>query len=298
MNLPKMNFPDILRYIGYIFFGIFIFIFFTYLNFPYEKLKDTLFSKIEKHSGFIIDAEDIKTTLTFGMQLTDIRIGHRTLDFRPLQFENLKISPSLLSLATFRPKVKFEAAFKEGVLNGYFQTKSNRTHAILLNLDNVLLKSRELKEDLPLDISGILNGDFQIQGNFQKPSTLEGTSHLRILKFAFGKITVLNMGFPEIKLSKISLNGRIKNEKFIVERLDVGGEREDLMAMATGNIELDSRNITNSRLDLNLRFKLSQRLKDEFSLFLPFIASAQGKDGFYSLKIRGSLSSPIANPQS
>ena len=93
------------------------------------------------------------------------------------------------------------------------------------------------------------------------------------------------------------LRGTLKNERLVIEKIDIGGDKEDLQANASGDIQLDTKNLNNSKLNLTLKFKLSEKMKKEFSLFLPFIANALDPQGFYSLAITGRLSAPLALPK-
>jgi len=89
----------------------------------------------------------------------------------------------------------------------------------------------------------------------------------------------------------------MKKDRFVVEKFDLGGEKEDLYANVTGDIQLNSRSLNQSRLNLVLKFKLSEKMKKEFGMFLPFIANALDSSGFYSLNITGTLAAPMALPK-
>lgn len=290
-----MRMQKIGRIAGYILFGIFVFIFFTYLNFPYDKLKDKIFSQVEQKTGFKCDAAEVKTTWTLGFVFKGVELSHRAFNIPQIRLSHLKVSPSLLSLLFFRPKMKFEVGFTEGALSGHLQQKG-KTQDIELAFESLNL-GKDFKGMLPVDLQGILQGEFQVAGDLAQMKELDGALDIRVQKFGLAQMSVLNMNLPQISLSKMLLRGTLKNEKLLIEKMDIGGEKEDLQANASGELQLDSQNFNNSKLNLNVKFKLSEKMKKEFQLFLPFIANALDSQGFYSLSITGRLSAPIALPK-
>ena len=290
-----MTIKKILRTIGYAAFGIFVFIFLTYLHFPYNKLKDSLFSKIGRQSGVIIEAEDMKATLGLAVKLSDVSLSHQRMNFPTLELESITLSPSLFSLVTLSPKINFDVALKKGGLNGYFQTGGRQR--VGLNLKKIQLQNEALKDKLNLDISGLLDGKISVSGNLHDTQTLSGDARLDIKQFVLAKTKIMNMGLPEITISEITLSSDLKQGTLLIKKFNAGGPAEDLEAQAGGDIRLDSRNVMNSLITINLKFKLSKKLQEEFSIFLPFIATALRPDGFYYLKLTGRLAAPLANPQ-
>lgn len=287
----------IFRYTGYTLFGCSVFIFFTYLNFPYYKLKDSIFLQIEKETGFKIDSDEIKTLWTFGLRLTDLEISHKNWNFPPVKLEDLTLSPSLFSLMIFQPKVSFAMGIPDGDIHGFFQQRSQKSEHVLLSVSDLPLKNKAWKEKMDLDLSGTLNANINLIGNLQTLSTIDGLTEIDIKKFILGKTTFLNMGIPQLSISNILVRGQFKNGKFVIEKIDVGKTSDDIEAHGTGDILLNATQIMNSRLNIKIKFKISEKLKEEFSLFLPFLAGALKPDGFYALDIQGSLGAPAAGPQ-
>lgn len=288
---------NILKILGYLLFGLLIFIYFTYLNFPYHKMKDQLFSEIEQNSGFQVDAKTFDTALGFGFVLDEVTVQNPNIGFPQIQVERIKISPSVLSLLRFRPKVRFHADLKQGTLHGAFQSKSAVAQGIELTLNEVRIGGRSAQETMNVDIDGLLEGRIVVEGNLKTLQNLNGESEIQLRKFKLGKLSVLNMSIPELLLSQIALTTKIIDDKIVIEKFNVGSPNEDLYALTSGDVLLNSRDIRQSRLNLKLKFKLSKKLADEFSLFLPFIAGALGSDGFYTLKIDGRLGAPRALPE-
>ncbi len=287
----------IVRIPGYILFGLLIFIYFTYLNFPYHKMKDQLFFEIERNSGFQLQAESLDTTLGLGFVLDQVSIENSNLNLPQIQIERIKLSPSFLSLIRFRPKIGFQVELEHGTLQGTFEKRGGATQGIKLNLNEIKIGGKSLEAATNLDLDGLLEGQVSIEGNLKTFENLNGNTDIQLRKFKLGKLSVLNMTIPELNLSQISLTGKIANDKFVIEKFNVGGSNEDLYAMTSGDIVLNPRDIRQSRLNLKLKFKMSKKLSDEFSLFLPFIAAALGSDGFYTIKIDGRLGAPRALPE-
>lgn len=291
--IPK----KMVRILSYVLFGFLIFIYFTYLNFPYHKMKDQLFFEIERNSGFELQAESFDTTLGFGFVLDEVSVENPNLKLPQIQIERIKLSPSLLSLIRFRPKVAFQVELEKGTLQGTFERKGGATQGIKLNLNEIKIGGKSLEAATNLDIDGLLEGHVSLEGNLKTLENLNGGTDIQLRKFKLGKLNVLNMNIPELNLSQISLTGKMANNTLTIEKFNVGTSNEDLYALTSGNIVLNPRDIRQSRLNLKLKFKLSKKLSDEFSLFLPFIASALGSDGFYTIKIDGRLGAPRALPE-
>lgn len=288
---------NILKILGYLLFGLLIFIYFTYLNFPYHKMKDQLFSEIEQNSGFQVDAKAFETTFGFGFVLDEVTVQNPNIRFPQIQVERIKIFPSVLSLLRFRPKVRFHADLKQGTFNGAFQSKSRAAQGLELTLNEVKIGGPSVQEMMNVDIDGLLEGQISVEGNLKTFQNLNGNTDIQLRKFKLGKLSVLNMSIPELLLSQIALTAKIVDDKLVIEKLNAGSPNEDLYALTSGDILLNSKDIRQSRLNLKLKFKLSKRFADEFSLFLPFIAGALGSDGFYTLKIDGRLDAPRALPE-
>ena len=290
-----MKVQKIARITGYILFGLFVFLFFTYLNFPYDKLKDKFFAQVEQKTGLKLDAAEVKTTWTLGFVFTGVELSHRAMNIPQVRLNHLKVSPSLLSLLFLRPKFKFEVEFTEGILSGTLHQKG-KIQDIGLEFDSLNL-TKDLKGIFPLDLQGIVQGGLNVSGDFIQVKELNGNIDLHIQKFGLAQMNFLNMNIPQISLSKMILQGTLKNDRFVFEKVDLGGDKEDLQANASGDIQLDPRNFSNSKLNLTVKFKLSEKMKKEFSLFLPFVANALDSQGFYSLSITGRLSAPLALPK-
>lgn len=148
-----------------------------------------------------------------------------------------------------------------------------------------------------MSLGGIVNGSVELSGNFQRSQDIEGNIDLIVQKFVLDKTNVLNMEIPQIALSNILMKSNLKKERLSVEKLDLGTDKDDLKAALTGEILTNPRQFNNSRLNLKLKLKLSEKFKKDFQLFLPFIANSLGPDGTYSLNITGPISSPMALPQ-
>jgi type II secretion system protein N len=260
-------------------------------------MKDQLFFEIKRNSGFELQAESFDTTLGFGFVLDEVSIENPNLNLPQIQIERIKLSPSLLSLIRFRPKVGFQVELPQGTLQGTFEKQGGMTQGIKLNLNEIKIGGKSLEAATNLDLGGMLAGQVTISGNLKTFENLNGNADIELRKFKLGKLSVLNMNIPELNLSQISLVGKIANNKLVVEKFNVGGSNEDLYAMAGGDVVLNPRDIRQSRLNLKLKFKMSKKLSDEFSLFLPFIAAALGSDGFYMIKIDGRLDAPRALPE-
>lgn len=286
---------NIIKYIGYLIFGLIIFIFFSYLNFPYHKIKDKLFAQVEKQSNFKIDVEEFKTTMLLGLRFGGVTIKDKRDGFPPIAISTLNIDPSLISLVTMKPKIAFNAELPQGSLNGFFVQKGATSHELNLEFDNLDLK-KQFQEVLPADLNGTAEGQVSFDGNLQRFQGINGKTQIQIKKFILGKTSVMGMELPQLSLSQITLKGNMKKDQFIIEKFEAGNDKDDLKANISGDISINSLNIKNSRLNLKLKFKMSDTLKEEFKLFLPLLQGALDSSGNYSFSITGTFAAPSALP--
>lgn len=267
-------------------FGIFTFFFFSYLNFPYHKIKDKLFSQLEKQTDIKIDVDEFKTTLLLGLEFSGVNI-QSAHDFFEINIPSLSIHPSLLSLITFKPKIQFTAEFPKGSITGFFHHKGATYQKIDLEFGQV---------DIKEPFQGVIDGKLWFDGNLNTFKGIEGETHLQIKNFTLDKTSIMGFVLPQISLSQMTLKGGMKKDLFVIQTFEAGNDKDPLKASLSGDIALNPQNINMSRLNLKLKFKMSDALKEEFKLFLPLLQGALDPSGYYSLNITGTLTAPMALP--
>ncbi|MBI4040415.1 MAG: type II secretion system protein GspN [Deltaproteobacteria bacterium] len=287
--------PKILKYGAYATFGVLIFIFFTYLNFPYGKLKDKIFDEVRSQTGLNLDASELKPTLFFEMNLLDVTLGLAHSEQVMMDIPQVSISPSFISLLTLNPKFKLNANLTSGNLYAAIVPKPQQMD-LVLTLKDVDLK-RNFKKQMPMGLGGIAQGEFHFFGNVQDQSSLHLKSDFEITKLELAEWMVFNMKIPALKFSKFKVNAILEKQKLAFQTCELGSSSDDLYAVVQGDALLNFSSIARSQLNLGLKLKLSEKLKEEFRMFLPFIQNALAPDGYYHLKITGPLTAPLALPQ-
>ena len=70
----------ILKAAGYVCFFMFFFIFFLYLSFPYDALKDRMLQSFQGNSAFKLEMDSFSPSLITGAEGKGVRIAGATLE--------------------------------------------------------------------------------------------------------------------------------------------------------------------------------------------------------------------------
>ncbi|MBN1913271.1 MAG: AsmA family protein [Candidatus Omnitrophica bacterium] len=154
----------------------------------------------------------------------------------------------------------------------------------------------KLKQDTGLrdkDISGTLNADFELSGDFKNPVSLMGTGAFAITEGNLWKLDLLK-GLGELVLlpdyEKVSMKGAsadfsVANKSFSTENLNLAGEQ--LKIEARGSLGFDG------ALDFLANLRVNKNLIKESSDIRKFTTAIIGElSQAFSVKITGTLQKP------
>ena len=102
------------------------------------------------------------------------------------------------------------------------------------------------------------------------------------------------LSITELNLPEVSYVISMQQQLIEISQLTLNG---DLKGNITGNIRLNERNLLESRIDLDLKVRLSQKLQDQLGLFTMMLQGFRCGD-FLDVKIRGTfrqISPPFRN---
>lgn len=295
-----MNRP--LKIVGYLFLGIFVFLFFVYWTFPYDLVKERIVASIEKQMGgsVSVSVEKLSPSWFTGVKIKGMKLEARTADgILPLwQAEKVKMRVGLFSLIFGQPKAKFSIRSKGSRVSGVFQRVEN---GFLMELDLDPLDLAEigyLKSSIGMQLAGNIAGKMRLQMNTAQVAQSQGQ-----IQFAFkdwrirkgSKISLGAAGEMEIKEDLIITKGSESGLKVNIAKgtAEIGSFR-----FAGGDLDIDlkgqaflSQKLANVRMNVNGAFKTTPKT-DQVLPFLFMLEKQKQPDGSYPLTVAGNLTKP------
>jgi type II secretion system protein N len=271
-------------------------------QFPGEAVAKYIESQAQRQTGLQLDIEPIQLEWTrlstpsvtfprppqfwmFPLE-TLARLDQVTLPFLPiLQFQQLLVQAQLyqsdLKLAVDLP----------------------RMNTLNISLDELMLQQVPLVNMLPFGFpAGVLSleGEIKNLAQLQRKQqhlpigTLQGT--LTDFRFRLNQKHLLLKGLSitELNLSEVLYEISMQQQLIEISQLTLRG---DLEGSVTGSIRLNERNLLESRIDLDLKVRLSQKLQNQLGSLTMMLQGFRCGD-FFDVKIRGTfrqISPPFRN---
>jgi type II secretion system protein N len=329
------SFPDrmkafgrrILPKLGYPFFYLFCLLIFISWTFPYEKLKDRIVTQFnvqqaKSRSPQELQIDELDSSFITGVKAKGVRIisppSEPGKSPSIISIDEAKARISLLSLLIGNKSVSFKVEAFDGVIKGDF-FDSGKQRELEINFDSVEMARVDLitaNVGFPLD--GKLNGAIKLSMPEGKASKANGTIDLEIKEMNAGNIKELpiklptggTFKLPRLKVGNFNINGEAKDGVLKITKIVAQGG--DVDVAGDGRVQL--REVANdAHLDVNLKFKINDNYRNKTevtkSLFGapgskapalidldPKMSKAKGSDGFYALRVGGTLGKPDVKP--
>ncbi|MBL7666173.1 MAG: hypothetical protein JNM93_13640 [Bacteriovoracaceae bacterium] len=202
-----------------------------------------------------------------------------------LNFTGMSFSPIGLStsLATQIEKDKIKSYQSIGLGRQVFKIEDQ---SISFNTISKLVS-------LPLTIDGDLIIGALAQ--FQNNQVDEALIRIKSKNLMIPAQTVLILGIPELAIGNVSLKAELMNPTQVkLEELIIGDERSPIRANFRGMIYPVQGHIPSSRIDLKGELAISEELMadEKFALLKMFLSQFSQKDGFYQIKLGGTIGQP------
>ncbi len=171
-----------------------------------------------------------------------------------------------------------------------------------ISLDELMLQQVPLANALPFGFpAGVLSLEVEIKNlaQLQRRQQLPiGTLQGSMTDFRFRlnqEHPLLNgLSITELNLPEVSYAISMQQQLIEISQLTLNG---DLEGNITGNIRINERNLLESRIDLDLKVRLSQKLQDQLGPLTMMLQGFRCGD-FFDVKIRGTfrqISPPFRN---
>lgn len=280
--------------------GIFFFVFFLFLFFPFESLIQGYLGKIESRTNgaYRVTVGKIRAGVIFKSVFTDFQL-HRMTGGRDdvlLDFPEVRIGLSYFPLVTGTVKASFAAEGKKGTMEGDLMISSDE-YRLDTEMSGMRFSDiRYLSTWLKLPLEGTLNGAIDLTLYPGQVTRNEGTIDLKLkgLKISATRVTPypgFDLDLPETILSG-EKDGivRIQMGEGKVELKEINFPGEDLVLDLQGKIQLNKKPEL-SRLTVNGTFSLSKKMQEALP-FVVMIESQKSEDGSYPLTLSGRLNKP------
>lgn len=301
-------------WVGYPAFFLTCFLFFAYLTFPYERLKDWIVQQVEyppgpegepRPSGYRLEIVSLEPWWLTGVELQGVRLvrlpqapGDHPVD---ATFEEVYARVSILSLLVGDLDVSFSALLAGGEVTGEVELADDASR-YAAELDSINLRRIPiLRSATGLPLAGVLSGQFDLTVDAD-PTKSQGAIDLRIAGLEVGdgnaKLKVPGIGGLTIdRMAAGDLLIHSKVENGIADFKELRANGEDIELDGSGSLRL-AQPLKVSKLDILISAKIkdaykerSDRAKTLLSLLEmnPIARSALAPDGALQFRLSGVL---------
>ncbi len=257
---------------------------------PSDLIMAAVRERLQAGPGLILTEQSAERVFPFGIRARGLLLSTSDRGGEGLLYlDTLSARLSLLSILSGGVKAEIDATVASGSLKGYVLLKINRTEVYI-----------EV-EDIDFDaVPAFLNAGFEGGGSFDgrleltlPPSTCpEGT--LRAKGFGMDSAALRVMGFrlPFGRITDAGLRAELKDCRARIRDFWIDGSN---MSARVGGLVSLGKPLQQSRLDLEIEVIPREGGGEEAGLLLllrPYRRSAN----YYSIKVRGTLGSPVLGP--
>ena len=314
--------------LGYPAFYLFCLVIFLAWTFPYEKVKDRVvaqFNAQQRNSAHPqeLQIDDLDSSFLTGVKMKGIRlISPASEPGKPpsvLSIDEARARISVLGLLAGNKEVSFRVDAFDGTIDGTFED-SGKARDIDITFDGVDIGRIDMiAANIGFPLEGKLFGTITLNLPEGKASKGNGNIALEIREMNAGnrkELTIKTpMGpftLPRLKVGTFNVNGEAKDGVLKLSNVMASGGDVDV----NGDGRIQMREVaTDAHLDANLKFKIndSYRNKDDKTKLLfgapgskekpmlemdPKMSRAKTADGFYALRVGGTLGKPDVQPGS
>jgi type II secretion system protein N len=264
-------------------------LFFFYILFPSETVKEYLVDKIRQaHPGLTVEIGRLKLGFPPALKLYDVRVYH--LGQTLAEMENLKISPNILSLFLATTHLSFRGTGYGGTFKGQADiSKNSATREMTIDTDLAGIQVEQLAALSAItthQISGNLEGTLR----FKTKAPRQGLSGNLILTDGQIEFSPPMLNQNSLSFNTIEAEVMLNNRSLTISRCQIEGNQ--LGAHISGSVKISggsARKILNLTGTVNPHAALLAKLGKNLPQLLA--GSNSDKQGF-PFKITGTLDSP------
>jgi type II secretion system protein N len=312
--------------VGYPLFYLFCLVIFLSWTFPYDKLKErivTTFNAQQRTSASPqeLQIDELDSSWLTGVKAKGVKLIAPSADpTKPpteIKIDEARARISLLGLLIGNKDVSFRIEAFGGIIKGSFEDSGKERNVDLTFEDVDMSKIDAIASNVGFPLEGKLVGTVKLQLPEGKASKGNGTVNLEIKDMYAGNAKELTVKtplgpftLPRLKVGNFAVTGDAKDG--ILKITKVGASGGDVDVNGDGRVQL--REVaTDAHLEVNLKFKINDgyRNKNDKTKMLfgtpggkdkpmlemdPRMAKSKTSDGYYGLKIGGTLAKPDPQP--
>lgn len=306
----------VLQYVCYVVLFVVSFLFFVYLTFPFNILKESLVMKLNKATGLNVAVYDLSPSLLLGIEAQGVSL--KTPTGQEVKFSAIEASLSTLRLFTGRLRCMLEV--QDAQKNPLEVTASFGLFALIADAtsgkpplpNQITIKAKNYGLDdmtayalssyasqpstnpliVPLleqmEVRGNLNADIVLDLEMEDPTASDGKLDLSIGDFALAMnahdFTIDDQIFEKAQVKAKLSGGSLKIQE--------GSEfsSQDISVRVSGDLNLKTP-LTSSVMNLSIPLQIKGALKDQFGFLIDAMLKGSG-DGNIPLQVRGTLMRP------
>ncbi|MFW7380540.1 MAG: type II secretion system protein GspN [Oligoflexus sp.] len=301
--------------VGYVVLFVFAFLFFVFMSFPYNALKELVVAKISAETGLNIRIKEFGPALPLGFYAEEVSVSPAE-GGASLEFERAKVT-----LAIFRLFIGEVAAdiylgtANDGELDAqaswrvfsFFSNDMPMPRKIWLEADkfdlsnsaNFLLKvyakqANDLIKGVfaQMSLKGLLDGDMTLVMSAADPVQSSGEVNLQINNGVLD-LNDPNLNIPPQNFSKALIRANLRGGRLVLDN-DSGLVAEELAIGIRGSTSL-RHPFDRSLLDIDISLQLQGSLQDNFGFLLSMMGGG-GSEETASYKLSGTMGRPAFNP--
>lgn len=282
------------RYAGLALAWLLLVAYFTYLRFPYGRLRPVIEQRLAALGIGQIAFDEIGATPLGGVRLGGVSwTAPGAPASQAVAIDRLDLAPAYTKLVRRASGVSFDARLAGGSAHGTAALTAEGHRQIAARFDGIDLAKAKIP-GLGVGLQGSIGGKVDVDLAGGPAEGGNGSFHLEALDGTVppGVSPALAILPAPIRFAKLGVDATLDGSKLEITELALAGP--DLEGAATGTITLRGRSIANGQLNADVKFKLpdGSGLKAA-EMLLAGARMKKDNEGFYGLKLAGTVSSPV-----
>ncbi|MGD9132521.1 MAG: type II secretion system protein GspN [Desulfobacterales bacterium] len=275
--------------IFWVFYIICAVVFFFYILFPSDTVKEYLADQIRQaQPDFTVEIGRLKPGFPLDLKLYDVCVYH--LGQTLAEMENLKISPNILSLFLSTTHLSFRGSGYGGTFNGQVDiSKNSANKEMTINTDLAGIQVEQVKA-LSAITTHQISGDLEGTLTFNTKAPHQGLSGDLILSDGQIKFSPPLLNQNTLSFNTIETEVMFNNRSLTINRCQIEGNQLD--AYISGSIKVSGRS-TRKILDLSGTVKPHAALLARLGKNIPqLLADSNSEKQGFAFKITGTMNAP------
>ena len=288
------------------------FFLFLYSSFPYSVLKEYVAAEVNQATDLGLHIGELSPSFPIGIELSDVKFGGRMGE--PVELSSVQVNVGILSLFTGHLSLDASVMGRNakgelsvygsvpisGLISGQPIPDSVEITSKLFPVGpivNYALKAQSvapgvnpmLKDLLgKISFTGNLDAQVNVDVNINNPKESAGILDVKLTGSKLFFDEGLSIGTQQFSKARVKVD--IQEGKVNVDK-NSGLKSKELQLDLSGRVDLRE-TFAKSLLNMSLKVKLLDQLKENFGLILTAVSQGRALDGSMALQISGPMAAP------